>query len=170
MMISVLPTTTLRYSPLFALIINNLLVINDLMTTSKHFLSDKTYRKKDTWTSELDTCITSQDLVKCVSDFYVVRQSGFPSDHAPIAEIVSTTGVDLDSMLTRAMSLEDHSALYKNDAKRVLAKKPVKFSNMDRQKSEDKIVLINVALDSTGRKRNRCITLMCSKVRSPCTE
>lgn len=127
---------------------NDLLVINNLMTSDKHFVSDKTYRKKGIWISELDTCITSRSLVKCISDFCVVRQSGLPSDHAPIAVTISTTGVDLDSILMRAKSLGDYSTLCGEVVRHKLTRKPVRFSNMDTQKFVNDIAQIEVSDDS----------------------
>ena len=126
---------------------NDLLVVNNLRTFDKHFVSDKTYRKKGTWISELDTCIVSQNLVRCINDFSVVRQSGLPSDHAPIAVTV-TTDVDLDSILMRAKSLGDYSALCGDVGKHKLTKKSVKFSNMDTCKFKNDIAQIEVFDDN----------------------
>ena len=38
---------------------NNLIVVNNLKSSDKHFPSNNTYKKKNTWISELDTCTIS---------------------------------------------------------------------------------------------------------------
>ena len=71
---------------------NNLLVLNNLKTPNKYFPSNLTYRRRDTWVSELDTCVTSPGLVQYVSDFDVIKRPDLPSDHAPICITLDAPG------------------------------------------------------------------------------
>ena len=40
------------------------MVFNNFITSDKHFICNNTYRKRDTWISELDTCIASLNLLE----------------------------------------------------------------------------------------------------------
>ena len=51
---------------------NKLIVINNLKTPDYHFISNLTYKKRDTWISELDTCIVSLEFLDKVCDFHVL--------------------------------------------------------------------------------------------------
>ena len=64
---------------------NSLLVINNLKYREKHFPGKKSFRRGDTWVSELDTCVISSRLLDFVKHFAVLqRAGGLPSDHALI--------------------------------------------------------------------------------------
>ncbi len=80
-----------------------LLVLNNLKTCKKHFVSDKAYRKRDVWISELDVCVVSPRLLDCINDFSVMHRIDLSSDHAPITVTVNVTGVDLENLLVRAI-------------------------------------------------------------------
>lgn len=62
---------------------SKLVVLNSFKTPQRHFISGKTFRKRDTWVSELDTCIVSPSLVNHILDFAVIKRLDLPSDHAP---------------------------------------------------------------------------------------
>lgn len=55
----------------------------------------RTYNKGAEWKSELDVCVTSTNVVKCLSAFCVWQDMSLPSDHAPIALSVSPPSVDV---------------------------------------------------------------------------
>ena len=50
---------------------HNLLVINNLRTYSKHFVSNKTYKQGSRWVSELDVCVGSLELINSLELFQV---------------------------------------------------------------------------------------------------
>ena len=56
----------------------NIIVLNDLKTNNKHFISDKTYKQGNEWISELDTCILNLSLMSRVIDFLVLRDLSLP--------------------------------------------------------------------------------------------
>ncbi len=85
-----------------------LVVLNNLKTPTKHFMSNKTYRKGNEWTSELDVCVLSPAMVSRVSGFSVVRDESLPSDHAPVSVKISLPSVDTESLLARARLLGEH--------------------------------------------------------------
>ena len=43
---------------------NKLIVINNLKVQDKHFIGGKTYRKRHTWVSEVDTCVIVGDITQ----------------------------------------------------------------------------------------------------------
>lgn len=122
---------------------NRLIVLNNLKTGDRHFLGGKTYRKRDTWVSELDTCILSPELIKRVDDFVVIKETDMPSDHAPISIIVQCPGVCLDNILARASMLGDHAVLYGSAAQVNVARKPIKFGNIMKEKFAESILCIS---------------------------
>ena len=70
---------------------SNLLVINNLKTSTKHLFRGKTYRKKDSWISEVDVFLGSCDALRNISSFNVHQTIHLPSDHAPISFRITVT-------------------------------------------------------------------------------
>ena len=118
---------------------NNLLVINNLKTGDKHFLSNKTYKKRTNWVSELDTCIASVTLVKHVKYSKVLQQHSLPSGHAPIAVTMSPVGTDLESVAVRAESLGNYSVHCRSTSKPKLNKRPITYENIDNDMFRDNL-------------------------------
>ena len=109
-------------------------MINYLKTPRKYFIGSKTYKKRDAWISELDTCVASVGLISKLNEFTVFFQrSNLPSDHAPVAVTVSTTGADINNILARAVSLGDHATLYSTAGKCKLIRKPIQFHVVTQQ-------------------------------------
>ena len=126
---------------------NNLVVVNNLKTHDKHFVSNKTYKKRDTWISELDTCVASVNLLKYISAFNVLQRGDLPSDHAPIVLTISTFGSDLDNIMSRAESLGDHSVLHQSPSRPKLSKKPVKYHTIVRNIFVDNLLQCDLPVD-----------------------
>ena len=118
---------------------NSLLVINNLKCQHRHFPGNKTYRRRDTWVSELDTCVASPTLIGHMSDFSVLQRDDLPSDHAPITVTIASVGADLDGLLARATSLGDSAALYGSAGKTSLVRKSLRFNRIDREVFVDNI-------------------------------
>ncbi len=59
-----------------------LLVIKNLKTLDKDFVSNKTYHKHSEWISELNICIVTLNFLKNISNFSVTHSDFLPSDHA----------------------------------------------------------------------------------------
>lgn len=112
---------------------NKLLVLNNLKTCKNNFVSDKTYRKRDVWISELDVCIVSPQLLDSINDFSVMQRIDLPSDHAPITATVNVTGVDLDNLSVRASTLGGHAVLLGTAGRSRLVRKPVRFCEIDKE-------------------------------------
>ena len=85
-----------------------LIVLNNLKTPTKHFMSNKTYRKGNEWTSELDVCVLSPAMVSRVRGFAVIRDESLPSDHAPVSVKISLPSVDTENLFIRAQRLGEH--------------------------------------------------------------
>lgn len=90
-----------------------MLILNNLKTQSKHFVSDKTYRKGN----ELHTCILCPNMLINVCDFCLIRNESLPSDHAPIYLSVMLPGVDKEQFKCRTEQLGDLAELYGQAAK-----------------------------------------------------
>lgn len=141
---------------------NKLVVLNNMKTSNKHFPIGKTYRKRDAWVSELDTCIASPGLVPYVDELVVVKRTDLPSDHAPICMSLRIPGTHLDNVLARAELLGDHAALYGDAARNSLTRRSIKFSNIDKQKfvgniSEMCIPAIDDDVDTAASRISECL-------------
>ena len=107
---------------------SELVLINNLKTPFKHFVSKKTYKKGSEWISELDTCVASASVVSRVDEFSVFHNDSLPSDHAPIAITLSLPGIDLENLCSRAGHLGDHAILHNNKKTTV---KPINIHDVD---------------------------------------
>ena len=123
---------------------NKLILINNLKTGEHHFIGGKTYKRRDTWISELDTCIASPCVVNRLSNFEVVKCSDLPSDHAPVTVTVSLTGVDLNHLEARASQLGDYSALDRSPAKTKYVRKPIKINCVNKDLFKENISLLDI--------------------------
>ena len=123
---------------------HKLVVLNNLKTSSKHFHGGLTYRKRDTWVSELDTCLVTSRLIDYVRNFEVVKTVNFPSDHAPISISLDVPGTHLDSILDRAEMLADHAVLHGSAARTCLTKNSIKYSRIDKEKFVDNLSILCV--------------------------
>ena len=110
---------------------SKLVLINNLKTSDKHFLSRKTYRKGEQWVSELDVCIVSSGVVSRVSEFQVFQNDSYLSDHAPIAITLSLPTLDLENLSARAHHLGDHAVLYDACNPNRHVRKPVHYNDID---------------------------------------
>lgn len=123
---------------------NKLLVLNNLKTGDRHFMCGKTYRKRDIWISELDTCLVSPNLVRCVDDFAVIKGRDLPSDHAPISVTLSCSSMCLDNIIARASMLGDHAVVHSRVAKCHVTRKPIKFGNIMRERFTENMSYVNI--------------------------
>lgn len=61
-----------------------MVILNNMKIPQYHFPSALTYRQGSQWTSELDVCGASTDILNCITNFSVNNDPALPSDHAPI--------------------------------------------------------------------------------------
>ena len=61
-----------------------LAIVNNAKIRSKHFNSRLTYKQGSNWTSELDLCIMSPNVLNRVTQFNIIHDLSLPSDHAPL--------------------------------------------------------------------------------------
>ena len=125
--------------------------------SDKCFSGNKTYRRGNTWISEVDVCVASPILIDFLSNFCVIQRDDLPSDHGPITITVASTGVDVDSLLARATSLGDSAALGGNATNKKLVRKPLRYDNTDEEIFKNKIaevqpVTANVEINDLERK------------------
>ena len=81
---------------------NNLIVLNNVKTPISHFPSQKTFKRRNQWVSEIGTIVTSYEMINYVEQFNVHQTDWLPSNHAPISINLKCPKVNLDLLLTRA--------------------------------------------------------------------
>ncbi len=110
----------------------NMIVLNNIKTQKKHFVSNNTYIKGNQWISELDTCVLSPSVLSSVTEFSVLRRKLFASDHSPIAITMSLPGTYIVSLGILAQRLGNHAVLcHEGNANRPV-KKPLKWNSVER--------------------------------------
>ena len=112
---------------------NSMVDVYNLKSEQKHFLGNKTFRRRGAWISEVDVCMALRTMIKYIDDFSVVQRVDLSSDHVPITLTVASTGVNLDNLLDRTSQLGDHAALYSSGVKNNLFGRPLKFTNIDKE-------------------------------------
>ena len=127
---------------------SKLLLLNNLKTPKKHYISGKTFRKGNEWTSELDVCMVSSSMVSRVSGFSVIREESLPSDHAPITVTVSLPGVNIENLLARAHRLGEHVLSRDASLKTKTCRKPIDVKTVDEKLFLDNLVITDSALMS----------------------
>ena len=106
-----------------------LAIVNNAKIKNKHFNSKLTYKQGKIWTSELDLCIMSPNLLNSITNFNIIQDFSLPSDHAPLS-ITLKQCLCLDTLLEHATYLGDHAVFYSRN-KRNVCKKPIKYSQVD---------------------------------------
>ena len=106
-----------------------LAIVNNAKIKNKHFNSKLTYKQGRIWTSELDLCIMSPNLLNSITNFNIIQDFSLPSDHAPLS-ITLKQCLCLDTLLEHATYLGDHAVFYSRN-KRNVCKKPIKYSQVD---------------------------------------
>ena len=64
---------------------NNLIVLNNVKTAIAHFPSQKTFKSRNQWVSEIDTVVTSYEMLNYLEQFTVHQTDWLPSNHAPMS-------------------------------------------------------------------------------------
>ena len=111
----------------------SMVVLNNLKFNERYFESKLTYRKKSEWVSEVDVCIASRKMLCNVESFSVNNDLSLPSDHAPIAAVISPPVVDRRSLDMRARSLGDHATLYSRCRQRSQPRRHVKYEDINNE-------------------------------------
>ena len=106
-----------------------LAIVNNAKIENKHFNSKLTYKQGNIWTSELDLCIMSPNLLNRITNFNIIQDFSLPSDHAPLSFTLQQS-LCLDTLLEHATYLGDHAVFYSRN-KRNVCKKPIKYSQVD---------------------------------------
>ena len=106
-----------------------LAIVNNAKIKNKHFNSKLTYKQGNIWTSELDLCIMSPNLLNRITNFNIIQDFSLPSDHAPLSLTLQQC-LCLDTLLEHATYLGDHAVFYSRN-KRNVCKKPIKYSQVD---------------------------------------
>ena len=114
-----------------------LAIVNNAKIRSKHFNSRLTYKQGSNWTSELDLCIMSPNLLNRVTQFNIIHDLSLPSDHAPLTFALQQN-LCLDKLLEHATFLGDHAVLYSRPKGNV-CRKPIKYSHVDPSYFLDKL-------------------------------
>ena len=110
---------------------NNFLVLNNVKTPTKYFPSQKTFKRRNQWISELDTTIVSYELLNCLSNFTVHQTDWLPSDHAPISVDLKPCRFNIDRILLRASCLGGHGALMGQHNHDYIGNRPIRFGQIN---------------------------------------
>ena len=116
-----------------------MLVVNNLQMPYRYFPSNKTYKKRNNWISELDTVVVSYKLINCINKFTVHQTDWLPSDHAPISIELQLPKINLEIMLSRASNLGGHGSLMGKVAPERMANRPIGYRQIDLSKFSDSI-------------------------------
>ena len=106
---------------------HNLLVLNNVKTPTKYFPSQKTFKRRNQWISELDTTIVSFGLLNYLSNFTVHQSDWLPSNHAPISLDLKPTRFNIYCVLVRASNLSGHGALIGRDSHSHIGNIPIRY-------------------------------------------
>ena len=89
----------------------DLLIANNLTTPKVALPGALTFRKKNTWISELDVVVMSHKITDSITSFFVDQNLNFPSDHAPITFTIeaSCKSISMEALHSRAMDLGQHA-------------------------------------------------------------
>ena len=124
----------IHFYHLFLCVDNKMLVVNNLQTPTNYFKSNKTYKKRNNWISELDTVVVSYNFIKCIKSFTVHQTAWLPSDHAPISIELQLPKVNLDIILSRASNLDGHGSLMGKVVQGRMANRPIGYGQIDLSK------------------------------------
>ena len=124
-----------------------MLVVNNLKTATQHFESKLTFRKASVWKSEIDVCVASTGILKCISDFDVLHDTSLPSDHAPITLTLQSPNVDMVELHSRALQLGDHATLYNSNKNNNMVKKPVSFNDINTERFNEALCQSDVPVN-----------------------
>ena len=126
---------------------SKLIVVNNLVAGSNCFLGGLTFRKRNRWISQLDLCVTSEELIPCVSHFNIDQDSTFPSNHAPVSVgfTFPKETMSLHQILIRSAEIGCYPA--KPEA---LCKRPIPFRRIDAALFMEELEAVDPTLAITG--------------------
>ena len=110
---------------------HSLLVLNNVKTPTKYFPSQKTFKRRNQWISELDTTIVSYELLDNLSNLTVHQTDWLPSDHAPISIDLKSTRFNTESMLLRATNLGGHGSLMGQVSHDRIGNRPIRYEQIN---------------------------------------
>ena len=125
---------------------NNLIVLNNIKTTNAHFPSQKTFKRRNQWVSEIDTIVTSYEMLNYFEQFTVHQTDWLPSNHAPISINLKCPKVNLDLLLTRAEYFCGHGSLMGKVVCEQTVNRPVRYEQVDVSAFSDMIGIIIIPL------------------------
>ena len=123
---------------------NNLIVLNNVKTAIAHFPSQKTFKNRNQWVSEIDTIVTSYEMLNYFEQFTVHQTDWLPSNHAPISINLKCPKVNLDLLHTRAEYLGGHGSLMGRVALEQTVNRPVRYGQVDVSAFSDMIGSITI--------------------------
>ena len=110
---------------------HSLLVLNNVKTPTKYFPSQKTFKRRNRWISELDTTIVSYELLDYLSNWTVHQTNWLPSDHAPISIDLKSTRFNTEIMLLRATNLGGHGSLMGQANHDRIGNRPIRYEQIN---------------------------------------
>ena len=116
-----------------------MVLLNNVKVGTKHFLSDKTYKKGSEWVSQLDIGVLSHSVLNRMTEFSVLQRECSSFDHAPIAMTMTLLSVDMDNLCTRANYLGEHAVITCEPGRSKCIKKFVHWKAIDEEMLRSKL-------------------------------
>ena len=110
---------------------NGLVMLNNLKTATSHFPSQKTFKRRNQWISELDTAVVSYKLLNYINRFNVHQTDWLPSDHAPISIELKLPEFSMDYLLLRAGYLGGHGSLMGQAAQERMVNRSIRYHQIN---------------------------------------
>ena len=109
------------------------------------FQTGLSFRRRETWISEIDICISSEKTLKFIKSLSTNQDLQLPSDHAPLElEVECPSGFtlgSLDDLMTRSADLSRTVELYQE--KRLVTRGPL-YSTVDKQQFTTQLSSVNL--------------------------
>ena len=104
-----------------------LFFVNNMVFQGRYYEGSLTFRRRQTWISEVDVVLVSKNILPQIIDFKIDQSLSFPSDHAPISVSISVEGLAQfsDRILKSAELLGDHAVLHSSHRRRIQANVPL---------------------------------------------
>ena len=125
---------------------NNLIVVNNVQTPICHFPSNKIFKNRTEWISEIDTSIVSYELLSSIKSFNVHQTDWLPSNHAPISIELKVSSFTMDNILLRANNLGGHGSLMGRVVHGTEVNRPVRYEQIDTFKFSNAIESVTVPI------------------------
>ena len=128
---------------------NKLIIINNLQTHGNRFPGSLTFRRRKKWISQLDVCITSEELIPYITRFTINQDTSFPSNHAPISVDFTfpEARISIQEILKRSTEIGCYPEPKTSPQ---ICKRPISIHRIDPEQFRENICAVDPALALSG--------------------